>query len=264
MMSGAQVIAIASGKGGTGKTVTSVGLARAMVRLGYKVLIVDLDIGLRSAEILLGAERDVIFSMWDVTKGGKTLHNALVYDRDNKDLALLPAPQHCSAGDFSKEDLLKVCERSKYGFGYIIFDCPAGIDNLVRAGIETADRVIAVTTGEAASIRGAGKIAEIARLFEKPVSLLVNMKRDGAHFFSPDTIQSVLEVPLLGCVPYVKDFCIGKCQDKIEYPKIMQDSYLDLAVKIAGSSAAREDDVKTKTPGFKHFFLKFRAAGEKA
>ena len=87
-----QVITIASGKGGTGKTSTAANIAVALCAYGEKVLLIDADIGLRCLDIVLGMSSYVLFSYGDVICGRATLKQAAVTHPIVKNLYLLTAP----------------------------------------------------------------------------------------------------------------------------------------------------------------------------
>jgi septum site-determining protein MinD len=89
----AKVIAVTSGKGGVGKTTSTAALGAALARQGYKVVVVDFDVGLRNLDLVMGAERRVVFDLIDVMYLKAKLAQALVRDNRLETLYLLPASQ---------------------------------------------------------------------------------------------------------------------------------------------------------------------------
>ena len=85
----ARVIVITSGKGGVGKTTATANLGMSIARLGYKVTLIDADIGLRNLDLLLGLENRVLYTAMDVLQGECRLDQALIKDKRQKNLALL-------------------------------------------------------------------------------------------------------------------------------------------------------------------------------
>ena len=74
-----ELIAVLSGKGGTGKTSVCAGIATALTELGAKVLCLDCDIGLRNLDISLGISQLGALSFMDVCSGGYSLNQAAMH-----------------------------------------------------------------------------------------------------------------------------------------------------------------------------------------
>src|SRR5262249_17340473 len=89
----AKVIVVTSGKGGVGKTTTTAGLGAALAQTGQKVAVVDFDVGLRNLDLVMGAERRVVFDLVNVIQGVAKLSQALIRDKRLETLWLLPASQ---------------------------------------------------------------------------------------------------------------------------------------------------------------------------
>jgi septum site-determining protein MinD len=64
-----RVIVVTSGKGGVGKTTACANLGMSIARLGYKVALIDADIGLRNLDLLLGLENRVLYTAIDILEG---------------------------------------------------------------------------------------------------------------------------------------------------------------------------------------------------
>src|ERR1700736_5568354 len=86
-----KVVAVTSGKGGVGKTTSTAALGAALASAGQKVAVVDFDIGLRNLDLIMGAERSVVFDLINVVEGGAKLRQALIRDPRLDTLYLLPA-----------------------------------------------------------------------------------------------------------------------------------------------------------------------------
>src|SRR3982751_5192711 len=89
----AKVLVVTSGKGGVGKTTTTAAVGAALAQNGEKVVVVDFDVGLRNLDLVLGAERRVVFDLINVVQGVAKLSQALIRDKRLETLWLLPASQ---------------------------------------------------------------------------------------------------------------------------------------------------------------------------
>src|SRR5215475_6724881 len=89
----AKVLVVTSGKGGVGKTTSTAAIGAALAQNGKKVVVVDFDIGLRNLDLVMGAERRVVFDLINVVQGVSKLSQALIRDKRLENLWLLPASQ---------------------------------------------------------------------------------------------------------------------------------------------------------------------------
>ena len=153
------VITVTSGKGGTGKTTVTGGVASCLARLGKTVLCIDMDIGLRNLDISLGLSDRALMDFADVALGNCPLARAAVSHPDLPNLSLLTAPMrlppHVTAG--SIRALLRTA-RDRYD--YIFIDCPAGLGPGFQLATCGADRALVVATNDASSLRDAQRAVE--------------------------------------------------------------------------------------------------------
>src|SRR5438477_480800 len=89
----ARVLVVTSGKGGVGKTTSTAALGAALAQAGEMVAVVDFDVGLRNLDLVMGAERRVVFDLINVIQGMAKLPQALIRDKRLETLWLLPASQ---------------------------------------------------------------------------------------------------------------------------------------------------------------------------
>lgn len=148
-------ILITSGKGGVGKSTVSSALAVLLARRGKRVVLVDADVGLRCADLMLDMQDRVVYDMGDLLSGTVSLQDALVPCKELPGLKLLAAPQMISAGDIAKKDMRKLigCLRDRYDF--VLMDCPAGIGRSMKNVLGCADETIIVSTMDDVCIRDA-------------------------------------------------------------------------------------------------------------
>ena len=200
-----EVIAVASGKGGVGKTTLTANIGIALARMGKKTVVVDTDMGLRNLDLALGLENSVVYDIIDVVSGECRLREAEVSDKKYRDFAFLPATQFKSFDDFTSDKLKKITDKLRETFDYILIDCPAGIGSVFSACAECADRAIIVVNPDPFSLRDADRVAGI--LEEKGISdirMIVNRYRENlvskGVMLDVNNIIDAIAIRLLGVV----------------------------------------------------------------
>src|SRR5689334_24215472 len=124
----AKVLVVTSGKGGVGKTTTTASLGAALAQTGETVVVVDFDVGLRNLDLVMGAERRVVFDLINVIQGVAKLSQALIRDKRLETLWLLPASQTRDKDALTEEGVGRVISELRETFDWIICDSPAGIE----------------------------------------------------------------------------------------------------------------------------------------
>lgn len=201
-----EVIVVTSGKGGVGKTTTSANLGTGLAQLGYKVALVDADIGLRNLDVVLGLENRIVYDITDVTGGHCRLRQALIKDKRYEGLFLLPAAQTKDKTSVNPDQMRLLCDELGREFDYVIIDCPAGIEQGFRNAIAGANKAIVVTTPEVSAVRDADRIIGLLEASElRDSRLILNRVRykmvKAGDMMSIDDILDILAVDLLGVVP---------------------------------------------------------------
>ena len=148
-----QVVVVTSGKGGVGKTTSTAALGAALAQEGQKVVVIDFDVGLRNLDLVMGAERRVVFDLINVIHGVAKLPQALIRDKRLENLHLLPASQTRDKDALTEEGVAKVIEELRTKFDWIICDSPAGIERGATLAMRYADAAIIVTNPEVSSVR---------------------------------------------------------------------------------------------------------------
>ena len=209
----AQVVVVTSGKGGVGKTTSTAALGAALAQNGDKVVVVDFDVGLRNLDLVLGAERRVVFDMINVIHGVAKLPQALIRDKRLENLFLLPASQTRDKDALTEDGVAKVIADLRASFDWIICDSPAGIERGATLAMRHADAAIIVTNPEVSSVRDSDRIiglldsktakAERGERVEK--HLLITRYHSGraarGEMLSIEDVMEILVTPLLGIIP---------------------------------------------------------------
>ena len=202
-----RVIVITSGKGGVGKTTTSANIGTALAKEGYKVVLIDTDLGLRNLDLLLGLENRIVYTIVDVIEERCKLKQALVKDKKNPNLSLLAAAQTRDKSAVNAEQLKEICEKLKEKNDFVLVDCPAGIEQGFQNAVAGASEAIVVTTPEMSAIRDADRIIGLLNTKEEITStrLLLNRVRPNLiknnEMMSVDDVVEILEIPLIGIIP---------------------------------------------------------------
>lgn len=150
-----KVILVSSGKGGTGKTMFTVNLGVVLAQRGKRVMLMDLDMGLRNMDIYLGMENKVVYNIMDVLSGICRIKKAMIKVDGFDTLYFMAASPRRDDRDITPLHMDILCSKLRKYFDYIIIDCPAGIGDMLDVAMAPADRVVLVTEPEAASLRDA-------------------------------------------------------------------------------------------------------------
>ena len=148
------VIVVASGKGGTGKSTVCICLSVALVKQGKRVLLIDCDCGMRGLDIMLDMEQDIIFDASDAVCGNCTFGEAVYKSKNNENLYLMAAPFD-TENELSPSVFTQLVNSVKDSFDFVLIDSPAGIGSGFETAAAPADRALIVTNAEPTGVRGA-------------------------------------------------------------------------------------------------------------
>ena len=205
----ARKIVFTSGKGGVGKTTTTVNVGAALAKRGARVILVDADIGLRNLDLVLGLEKRIVFDLVEVVEGRCQLRQALIKDKRFDSLFMLPAAQTREKEAVTEEQMAEVVGQLAHMADYVLIDSPAGIEHGFRNAAAGASEAIIVTTPEVSAIRDADRVIGKLTVKGMPIRLIVNrirpeMVRSG-DMLSIDDVCEILSAELLGIVPDDED-----------------------------------------------------------
>lgn len=249
-----EVIVVTSGKGGVGKTTTTANLGICLAKLGYKVVLVDTDIGLRNLDVVMGLENRVVYNLVDVVESKCRLRQALIKDRVHNNLCLLPTAQTRDKSDVSVEQMCKLVDQLRAEFDYVLLDCPAGIEQGFRNAIAGADRALVVTTPEVSAIRDADRIIGLLEAEEiTKIDLIVNRLRmdmvNRGDMMSVEDVVEILGVNLIGAIPDDEHVVISTNQgiSLIEQDSNAARAFLNIASRVTGSDVPFLDMTEKKS-----------------
>ena len=198
----AEIICIASGKGGTGKTSLSAGLSVALAQMGKSVLAVDMDIGLRNLDLVLGVTEEALFDFTDVIFGRVSLSEAATPHPQIENLHFLAAPLGIPDEEITAEAFKEFCKEADTRYDYCILDCPAGIGDGFRQGSCVAKRAIVVATPDATSLRDAQMTRfALEEQGVEEIHLVVNRIVRGVSAMTLDEVIDRAGIALIGAVP---------------------------------------------------------------
>lgn len=199
-----KVIAVVSGKGGTGKTTTTGALGSCLAVMGYKTLCVDCDVGLRNLDMNLGMTDNAVLDFSDVISGEIELTKACSAHKKIENLYFLSCPAVGTVQDYDRDTMIKLAEQARESFDFCLMDSAAGIGSGFMLASGAADGAIIVTTGDNAGIRDAARVAqELVGLDIKNIYLIVNRisrRRFRESGLTVDDIIDTVGVQLIGVI----------------------------------------------------------------
>ena len=209
----AKVVVVTSGKGGVGKTTSTAALGAALAKSGKNVVVIDFDVGLRNLDLVMGAERRVVFDLINVVQGEAKLAQALIRDRRIETLSLLAASQTRDKDALTIEGVEKVIGELREKFDWIVCDSPAGIEKGATLAMHYADMAVVVTNPEVSSVRDSDRIIGLldsktarAAKGERVEKHLLLTRYDAARaargeMLKLEDVLEILSIPLLGIIP---------------------------------------------------------------
>lgn len=235
-----QLILIASGKGGTGKSTFAVNCGAALARLGRKVLLIDADAGLRALDLMLGASDRVIYDLNDVLAGVCEPVRAILSTRE-PGLFLLPAPQSVSSEYLDGNEFKRLCRGLSRYYDYLFIDSPAGVGPGAQIAAAACERAMVVSTIDPVCVRDADKVAGmLLGLQVTDIRLVLNrvnsrLIRTG-HVPNLDAAIDGAALQLIGVVPEDEGIMIAACEERPLFPneKGAARAFANIALRLEG------------------------------
>ncbi len=232
-------ILIISGKGGVGKSTLAAALAVTAAKKGRRTALLDADIGLRSLDMMLGLQDQVLFDLADCVGHRCSLKQALVPHPVYQDLRLVVGGQMARPKDFKPQDLKKLVRTLSASHDTLIIDGPAGLGRGVKNFAGLADDYVIVATPDPVSLRAAEKAAQVLMKSQCHPQLIINRVQrhlvEAGEVPAPQMLALGLDLPLLGVIeddPWVYSGMLqGKTAAEQEVgglPRIFEDILLRL------------------------------------
>ena len=204
----AKIIVVTSGKGGVGKTTTTANIGAGLAKLGEKIVVIDVDVGLRNLDVVMGLESRVVFDLVDVLEGKCRMRQALIRDKRIETLYLLPASQ-TKDKDALNADVFRDVVRQlieEEGFDRVIIDSPAGIESGFKTAAAPAEGALVVVNPEVSSVRDADRIIGLLEAQQvREIRLVINRLRPkmvaSGNMLSEADILEILGVKPIGIIP---------------------------------------------------------------
>ncbi len=258
-----RIIVVTSGKGGVGKTTSTANLGMALAKLGRTVAVIDADFGLRNLDLLLGLENRIVYTAVEVISGECRLEQALVKDKRQPRLVLLPAAQNRMKDAINAEQMKQLVAMLAEKYDYILIDSPAGIEQGFQNAIAAAKEGVIVTTPEIAAVRDADRVVGLLEAHNvKRIHLIVNRIRPAMvqanDMMSVQDVREILAIPLLGVVPDDERVIVSTNRGEplvlSENPSLAGTAYENIARRLEGEKVEFLD----LNPPQENFFTRIR------
>lgn len=233
------VIMVSSGKGGTGKSTFSVFCAEALAQLGYTALVVELDSGLRSVDVISGVYGNAVFDLEDVLTGRCEPEKAIVRSPRNENLCVMCAPYNSDVVQVDK--FVDMCFAISQKFDYMIVDTAAGLSDEFYAAASVAMSAMVIATPDPVSVRDARIVVDRLRdLSVQDIRLVINR-------LTPEHIKKKIIPDLDYCIDHIGARLIGVIPESpnivvsstcgLELPEksIEKTIYQNIAKRISGN-----------------------------
>lgn len=236
----ANLYAVVSGKGGTGKTTVCAAVASALSLLGRSVCAVDLDVGLHNLDLALGLQDKAVFDLGDVMSGRTPLETALLTRPDLPNLSLLAAPaDYADMADGGR--FAEILDALTGRFQYCLLDAPAGLGRGFELAAANAGRALVVSTPDtpcmmdsaAAAARLTAMGVEEARLVLNRVVRRLIRRRSA---YNIDEAMDFVGLPLAGVI--FEDSAVTEAFNRCE-PLLLTGAkaaagFMDIAKRLEG------------------------------
>lgn len=211
----ALIVAVASGKGGVGKTSLTLNIARALSKAGKRVLVFDADIGLANIDVQLGLAPGKDLS--DVLRGQANVKDVIT--RSNKGFDVVPGRSGGEDLPFitavERQQMLRQVQEVAADYDLILLDVAAGVSDEVLTFAKFADRTLLVVTPDPSSITDAYAVVKLLKLRHNVTNCTVLVNQAGSETDGKDTYTKLktaadrfldIKLPLTGILVHDKAY----------------------------------------------------------
>lgn len=228
-------LAVTSGKGGTGKSTVSTGLAISFSKLNKNVLLIDLDERLGCLDLFFGIDMNIVFDLGDVISKNEP-DNALYSVPGYNNIKLIPAPK--KSGTVTPPAFNDFINSKCAEFDVVIIDMPAGLDFSLIGELECDVQYLTVSNADPVSVRDAAVVLDELKKYQKIPRLIINrflpQLITNKTYRNIDDIIDISGIRLLGIVPQTEDMALLPINHKLKKRGNAQKALLRIAQRISG------------------------------
>ncbi len=250
-----QIISIASGKGGTGKTTVAINLSLALANLNYKTLLIDFNFTSPHLTIFSGIEYSKTLNDLFAQQDFQNLNNYL-YSFYSQNFFVLPLHLNLEKVKYINQENLNELFKNLNEFDYIILDSAPSFGKEFIYSLTYSQKIIIVTNPFLSSVIDAMKVKELAKnLQKKIIGIIVNKTKISKLEISQSEIEMLLNEKVLATIPYTKS--IVECE-QLRIPAFLKDKkireiFIEIACKITNKEYKKQNILNK----FLNFFSKF-------
>ena len=234
-------VAIASGKGGVGRTTLTFNLGVAMSLFGEKIVMLDLDLVMANLDVITGLLNPDV-TLHDVLVRDKSIEDC-VYEIENG-IRVIPTGihfetlKHINPNYISWNKIIK--EGANYG-DIFLMDIPAGINSNVFDGLPEDTEILIITNSTMTSVADALKMRILFNELDINVlGFVLNMWYDDKFLLSPNEIEAILEIPIISIIPYDREIerslAMGRSVVEVNPSSPTSNAIMQLAADILGET----------------------------
>ncbi|MGA2675477.1 MAG: cell division ATPase MinD [Methanobacterium sp.] len=234
-------VAIASGKGGVGRTSLTFNLGVAMSLFGEKIVMLDLDLVMANLDVITGLLNPDV-TLHDVLVRDKSIEDC-VYEIEN-DIRVIPTGihfetlKHINPNYISWNKIIK--EGANYGDVFLM-DIPAGINTNIFEDLPEDTEILIITNSTMTSVADALKMRILFNELDINIlGFVLNMWYDDKFLLSPNEIESILEIPIISIIPYDREMerslAMGRSLVEVNPSSPTSNAIMQLAADLLGET----------------------------